>query len=80
MATDVGILTLKAMYNPSNIGEITSEVQADIDKIEKNLKPIETKLKAPNAKEFRKQFNDLSNQILKLQKGKLNGFNLSYLM
>ena len=36
MASDVGILSLKAIYNPSNIGQITNEVKKDIEKIEKS--------------------------------------------
>ena len=80
MPQDVGILTLKAIYDPSNIGEITSQIKSNIEQIEKNAGTIETKLKAPNAKEFKSQIVKYSKEIQKLQKGKLKGFNLSDIM
>nr|DAR15234.1 MAG TPA: minor tail protein [Caudoviricetes sp.] len=80
MPQDVGILTLKAIYDPSNIGEITSQIKSNIEQIEKNAGTIETKLKAPNAKEFKSQIVKYSKEIQKYKNGKLKGFNLSNIM
>lgn len=80
MPQDVGILTLKAIYDPSNIGEITSQIKSNIEQIEKNAGTIETKLKAPDTKEFKTQIVKYAKEIQKLQKGKLKGFNLSDIM
>ena len=77
MASDVGILSLKAIYNPSNIGQITNEVKKDIEKIEKSAGDIDLKVNAPDMGDFKKRILDASSEIQKLQSRQLKGYNLS---
>ncbi len=77
MASDVGILSLKAIYNPSNIGQITNEVKKDIEKIEKSAGDIDLKVNAPDMGDFKKRILDASSEIQKLQSRQLKGYNIS---
>lgn len=77
MSSDVGILSLKAIYNPSNIGQITNEVKKDIEKIEKSAGDIDLKVNAPDMGDFKKRILDASSEIQKLQSRQLKGYNIS---
>lgn len=80
MGSTVGILALKALYNPSNIGQITNQVKRDIEKIEQQAGEIDLKVKAPDMSEFQDRIVRASDSIQNLQKRKLKGFNLSDVM
>jgi len=80
MGNTVGILALKALYNPSNIGQITNQVKRDIEKIEQQAGEIDLKVKAPDMSEFQDRIVRASDSIQSLQKRKLKGFNLSDVM
>lgn len=80
MGNTVGILALKALYNPSNIGQITNQVKRDIEKIEQQAGEIDLKVKAPDMSEFQDRIVRASDSIQNLQKRKLKGFNLSDIM
>lgn len=80
MGNTVGILALKALYNPSNIGQITNQVKRDIEKIEQQAGEIDLKVKAPDMSEFQDRIVRASDSIQNLQKRKLKGFNLSDVM
>ena len=80
MGNTVGILALKALYNPSNIGQITNQVKRDIEKIEQQAGEIDLKVNAPDMSKFQDRIVRASDSIQNLQKRKLKGFNLSDVM
>ena len=80
MGNTVGILALKALYNPSNIGQITNQVKRDIEKIEQQAGDIDLKVKAPDMSKFQDRIIRASDSIQNLQKRNLKGFNLSDVM